>query len=88
MGAFNEGDDPLPPIPRWVQIGRVWGCHVARHRNILNTRVQGNFLFLALVIAGGVEGEVSQEFSCDLKNGVMPPGYRWGRWKEESVQSP
>ena len=34
-------------------------CHVARHRNTLNPRFQSIFLFLALVIACCVEGEVS-----------------------------
>ena len=43
-----------------VQILSARQCDVARHRNTLIPRFRGIFLFLALVIACCVEGEVSQ----------------------------
>jgi len=40
-------------------------CHVARHRKHLNLRFGGFLVFfvLWLVVAGGIKGEVAEEFS-------------------------
>ena len=54
------------PSGVWVQVPPSAQCDIARHRNTLNPRFQGIFLFLALVIACCVEGEVSLEVACLL----------------------